>query len=90
MPTQEAGVITSKEQYEAWLYLSEFLRIAHGRIDPDVEKLVAEFYHNSLLTPAIRRPVSGERTTAYSSRGRALRFSVEAGRRYTLLLSTDE
>ena len=43
MPTQEAGVITPKEQYEAWIYLAEFLRLAHGRVDPDVEKLVAEF-----------------------------------------------
>jgi len=30
MPTQEAGVITPKEQYEAWIYIAEFLRLARA------------------------------------------------------------
>ena len=46
-PTQRSGVITAKEQYEAWIYLSEFLRRAHGRIDPSVEKLLVEFCYHS-------------------------------------------
>ncbi len=45
-------MITPKEQYEAWIYLTEFLRRAHGRIDPSVEKLVAEFCYRSLVTIA--------------------------------------
>ncbi|MGH2523772.1 MAG: hypothetical protein ACRDH2_14805, partial [Anaerolineales bacterium] len=48
-PTQRAGTMTPKEQYEAWIYLSEFLRRAHGQIDPAVEKLVAEFCYRSLV-----------------------------------------
>ena len=73
MPTQEAGVITPKEQYEAWIYLAEFLRLAHGRVDPDVEKLVAEFYHHSLLTLADSLPprlppgVATEHPAAYDT-----------------------
>lgn len=51
-PTQRAAAITPKEQYEAWIYLSEFLRRAHGRIDPAVEKLVAEFCYRTLITMA--------------------------------------
>ena len=51
-PTQRSAVITPKEQYEAWIYLSEFLRRTHGRIDPSVEKLVAEFCYRSLVTLA--------------------------------------
>jgi hypothetical protein len=50
MPTQRAAVITPKEQYEAWIYLSEYLRRAHGSLDPAVEKLVAEFCKHTLLT----------------------------------------
>ena len=55
-PTQRSAVITPKEQYEAWIYLSEFLRRAHGRIDPSVEKLVAEFCYRSLVTMADSLP----------------------------------
>jgi hypothetical protein len=55
-PTQRSGVITAKEQYEAWIYLSEFLRRAHGRIDPSVEKLLTEFCYHSLLTLANSLP----------------------------------
>jgi len=51
-PTQRAAAITPKEQYEAWVYLNEFLRRAHGRIDPGVEKLVAEFLRHTLVTLA--------------------------------------
>lgn len=55
-PTQRSGVITAKEQYEAWIYLSQFLRRAHGRIDPSVEKLVAEFCYHTLVTLANSLP----------------------------------
>lgn len=50
MPTQRAAVITPKEQYEAWIYLSEYLRRAHGHLEPSVEKLVSEFCKHTLLT----------------------------------------
>ena len=49
-PTQRSAAITPKEQYEAWIYLTEYLRLAHGKIDPAVEKLVAEFCYHTLLT----------------------------------------
>lgn len=55
-PTQRSAVITPKEQYEAWIYLTEFLRRAHGRIDPSVEKLVAEFCYRSLVTMSASLP----------------------------------
>ena len=48
-----SGVISAKEQYEAWIYLTEFLRRAHGRIDPSVEKLVSELcWHGGPVSPA--------------------------------------
>ena len=50
MPTQRAAVITPKEQYEAWIFLAEYLRRAHGHIAPSAEKLVAEFCQHTLLT----------------------------------------
>ena len=56
MPTQRAAVITPKEQYEAWIYLSEYLRRAHGHLDPSVEKLVSEFCKHTLLTLAYAFP----------------------------------
>jgi hypothetical protein len=55
-PTQRAAAITPKEQYEAWIYLGEFLRRAHGRIDPGLEKLVAEFCYHTLATLASSLP----------------------------------
>jgi hypothetical protein len=55
-PTQSAGVISAKEQYEAWIYLTEFLRRAHGRIDPSVEKLVSELCWHTLVTLADSLP----------------------------------
>jgi hypothetical protein len=72
-PTQRAAVITPKEQYEAWIYLSEFLRRAHGRIDPSVEKLVAEFcYHTPItlvgsLPPLLPPGVATEHPAAYQT-----------------------
>ena len=72
-PTQRAAAITPKEQYEAWLYLGEFLRRAHGRIDPSVEKLTAEFYYRSLATMADSLPprlpagVTTEHPAAYET-----------------------
>lgn len=55
-PTQQASAITPKEQYETWIYLTEFLRLVHGRVDPDVEKLVAEFSYHTLVTLASSLP----------------------------------
>jgi hypothetical protein len=49
-PTQASAVITAKEQYEAWIYLSETLQRVHGALDPSVEKLIAEFVKHTLLT----------------------------------------
>jgi hypothetical protein len=49
-PTQQSAVITAKEQYEAWIYLTETLQRVHGAIDPTVEKLIAEFVKHTLLT----------------------------------------
>jgi hypothetical protein len=72
-PTQRAGAITPKEQYEAWIYLSEFLRRAHGRIDPGLEKLVAEFCYRTLvvladsLPPRLPDGVATEHPSAYST-----------------------
>ena len=55
-PTQQAAAITAKEQYETWIYLTEFLRLAHGKLDSDVEKLVAEFTYHTLITLASSLP----------------------------------
>ena len=49
-PTQRSAAITPKEQYEAWIYLTEYLRLAHGKIDPAVEKLISEFCYHTLVT----------------------------------------
>jgi hypothetical protein len=49
-PTQRSAAITPKEQYEAWVYLTETLQRAHGALDPAVEKLLAEFAKHTLLT----------------------------------------
>ena len=49
-PMSYAGVITIKEQYEAWMYLVEYLRIVHGVIPDYVEKLLAEFCRYTLFT----------------------------------------
>lgn len=42
-PTQASGVSTPKEQYEAWIYIREAHNLLRGKIDPDIEKLLAEF-----------------------------------------------
>jgi hypothetical protein len=55
-PTQRANAITPKEQYEAWIYLNEFLRLTRRIVDPDVEKLVAEFTYHTLVTLADSLP----------------------------------
>ena len=55
-PTQRSGVVSPKEQYEAWIYLGEFLRRAHGRIDPSVEKLASELWWHTLVTMADSLP----------------------------------
>jgi hypothetical protein len=73
MPTQRAAVITPKEQYEAWIYLSEYLRRTHGQIDPAVEKLVAEFCKHTLLTlpyafpPLLAEGVASSHPAAYDT-----------------------
>ncbi len=55
-PTQNADAITPKEQYESWIYLTEMLRLAGGSLDPDVEKLLAEFSYHTLITLADSLP----------------------------------
>ena len=49
-PMARSAVITPKEQYEAWLYLREYLALAHGQIDPAIEGLVAGFLEHTLTT----------------------------------------
>jgi hypothetical protein len=72
-PTQRSGVITPKEQYEAWIYLDEYLRLTHGAVDPSVEKLIAEFLKYTLATLAYTLPpvapegVVTENPSAYST-----------------------
>jgi hypothetical protein len=66
-PTQQSAVITAKEQYEAWIYLTETLQRLHGELDPTVEKLVAEFVKHTLLTIPFSLPpfLPPEATTAH-------------------------
>jgi hypothetical protein len=55
-PTQQSAVVTPKEQYEAWIYLTEMLQRVHGELDPTVEKLAAEFVKHTLLTTPLSLP----------------------------------
>jgi hypothetical protein len=48
-PMARSAVITPKEQYEAWLYLREYLTLAHD-LDPAIEGLVAGFLEHTLTT----------------------------------------
>jgi len=48
-PTQLSAVITPKEQYEVWIYLTETLQRLHGDLDPTVEKMIAEFVRHTLV-----------------------------------------
>ncbi|NIM92204.1 MAG: hypothetical protein GTO18_00605 [Anaerolineales bacterium] len=72
-PTQRGAVITPKEQYEAWTYLIETLQRLHGVLDPDVEKLIAEFVKHTLLTipwslpPLLPDGAATEHPAAYES-----------------------
>jgi hypothetical protein len=50
LPMTYGTVITPKEQYEAWLNLIEYLRLAHGAVPAPVEMLVAEFCRHTLNT----------------------------------------
>lgn len=74
-PTQRSAAITPKEQYETWIYLKEYLRLAHGRIDPAVEKLVAEFCYHTLGTmlssipPFVSDGIITEKPAAYDTVG---------------------
>jgi hypothetical protein len=49
-PTQNSAAITPKEQYEAWIYITETLQRLHGQLDPTVEKLLSEFSKHTLQT----------------------------------------
>ena len=49
-PMTFAAAITPKEQYEAWQYLAEYLRLVHGAAPPAVEMLVAEYCRHTLNT----------------------------------------
>jgi hypothetical protein len=72
-PTQQSAVITAKEQYEAWIYLTETLQRIHGQLDPTVEKLLAEFVKHTLLTipfslpPFLPAGVATEHPAAYTT-----------------------
>lgn len=70
-PMARSAVITPKEQYEAWLYLREYLTLAHGQIDPAIEGLVAEFLEHTLTTllytlpPLLPTGVATDNPTTY-------------------------
>jgi hypothetical protein len=49
-PMLRSAVITPKEQYEAWLYLREYMTLVHGQIDPAIEGLIAGFLEHTLTT----------------------------------------
>ena len=72
-PMSRSGVITPKEQYEAWVYLREYLILAHGRIDPAIEGLVAGFLEHTLTTlpytlpPLLPEGVATDSPTTYST-----------------------
>jgi hypothetical protein len=72
-PTQQSGVITPKEQYEAWLYLDEFVRLAGAEIDPTTRTLVEEFLRYSLevlansLPPVLPEGVAQPHAAAYET-----------------------
>ncbi len=55
-PTQRGAVITPKEQYEAWLLVAETLRVGRGKLSPDVELLLSEFYAQTLITTPTALP----------------------------------
>ena len=55
-PTQRGAVITPKEQYEAWLLIAETLRVGRGRLSPNVELLLSEFYAQTLITTPTALP----------------------------------
>ena len=72
-PMARSAVITPKEQYEAWLYLREYLTLAHGQIDPAIEGLVAGFLEHTLTTlpytlpPLLPAGVATDSPTTYST-----------------------
>jgi hypothetical protein len=72
-PMARSTVITPKEQYEAWLYLREYLTLAHGQIDPAIEGLVAGFLEHTLTTlpytlpPLLPTGVATDHPTTYPS-----------------------
>ncbi len=75
-PTQRSAAITPKEQYEVWIYLTEYLRLAHGRIDPAVEKMVTKFCYHTLITmadslpPLVSDGIITEKPAAYETVGK--------------------
>jgi hypothetical protein len=72
-PTQLSAVITPKEQYEVWIYLTETLQRLHGDLDPTVEKTIAEFIRHTLvliprsLPPFLPRESMTEHPAAYET-----------------------
>ncbi|MCB0077753.1 MAG: hypothetical protein KDD73_10095 [Anaerolineales bacterium] len=72
-PTQQSGVITPKEQYEAWIYLDEYLRLAGDEIDPAAATLVNEFLSYTLevmaysLPPRLPEGIAQPNATAYET-----------------------
>lgn len=72
-PTQLSAVITPKEQYEVWIYLTETLQRLHGNLDPTVEKMIAEFIKHTLvliprsLPPFLPRESMTEHPAAYET-----------------------
>ncbi len=69
-PMARSAVITPKEQYEAWLYLREYLTLAHG-LDPAIEGLVDGFLEHTLTTlpytlpPLLPAGVATDNPTTY-------------------------
>ena len=45
-----AGVITMKEQYEVWIYLTEYLHLVFQELPEQITKLLTEFYKYTLFT----------------------------------------
>ncbi len=73
-PMIGAGVITPKEQYEAWRYLREFVDLAGDELPPDVVWLVKLFLDQTpavcyfTLPPHLPREAVWLEPTIYSSR----------------------
>ncbi len=49
-PMLHSGVITMKEQYEVWGYLTEYLHLLQGELPKPIDNLISEFYRYTLFT----------------------------------------